>query len=125
MKEIFDSYKNALQRLREALEAEKTVLNRDASIQRFEFVFELAWKICQVFLKEQGFICRSPKECLKESFKFGLIKDDPAWLDMIEDRNLTAHTYKEKIAEAIFSRLFNYLEKFKELESSLDKKIDG
>ena len=123
MKEIFESYKNALQRLQEALEAEKTVLNRDASIQRFEFVFELAWKVCQKFLKDQGFICRSPKECMKEVFKFGLIKDDSAWLDMIEDRNLTAHTYKEKIAEAIFSRLPGYLEKFKELENSLSERI--
>ncbi|MBI5306640.1 nucleotidyltransferase substrate binding protein [Candidatus Wolfebacteria bacterium] len=123
MIEIFESYKSALQRLQEALEAEKTVLNRDASIQRFEFVFELAWKICKVFLKEQGFICRSPKKCMKEAFKFGLIKDDSAWLNMIEDRNLTAHTYKEKIAEAIFSRLSNYLEKFKELENSLDERI--
>ncbi|MEK9168528.1 MAG: nucleotidyltransferase substrate binding protein [Patescibacteria group bacterium] len=123
MKEIFESYKNALQRLQEALEAEKTVLNRDASIQRFEFVFELAWKVCQKFLKDQGFICRSPKECMKEVFKFGLIKDDSAWLDMIEDRNLTAHTYKEKVAEAIFSRLPGYLEKFKELENSLSERI--
>ncbi len=125
MKEIFDSYKDALRRLQEALEAEKTILNRDASIQRFEFVFELAWKICQVFLKEQGFICRSPKECLKEAFKFGLIKDDPAWLGMIEDRNLTVHTYKEKVAEAIFSRLPDYFGKFKELENSLEERINN
>ena len=35
---------SALERLSEALAAPKTDLNRDASIQRFEFTFELFWK---------------------------------------------------------------------------------
>lgn len=37
----------AVQRLRAALEVSETDLSRDATIQRFEFCFELAWKNVQ------------------------------------------------------------------------------
>lgn len=124
MKELFDSFKKAIQRLDEALKEEKTILNRDAAIQRFEFVVELAWKCIQKFLKEQRIICRSPKECLKEAFKFGLIDDDERWLKAFDDRNLTVHTYKEEIAEKIFSNLPDYMEIFNKLKEALRKNYD-
>jgi len=38
------SFNKALGRLAEALDAPASDLVRDASIQRFEFTFELAWK---------------------------------------------------------------------------------
>ncbi len=123
MEELFNSFKKALERLNEALKGEKTTLNRDAAIQRFEFTIELAWKCIQKFLREQKIICRSPKECLKEAFKFGLIDDDPKWLEAFDDRNLTAHTYNEKIAETIYNRLPDYLEIFNKLKDSLEDRI--
>lgn len=75
--------------------------NRDSAVKRFEFTVELAWKSIQMFLREQKIICRSPKESFKEAFKFGLIKDDPRWIEMIEDRNLTVHTYDENFAKEV------------------------
>lgn len=121
MKEIFASFEKSLQRLREILKEEKTVANRDSAIKRFEFTVELAWKCVQKFLREQEIICRSPKECLKEAFKFGLIEDDPRWLEMMEDRNLTAHTYNETTAEEVYERLPNYLEAFSLLKEKLNQ----
>ena len=121
MKEIFASFEKSLQRLREILGEEKTVANRDSAIKRFEFTVELAWKCVQKFLREQEIICRSPKECLKEAFKFGLIEDDPKWLEMMKDRNLTVHTYNEITAEEVYNRLPNYLEIFESLKEKLDQ----
>ncbi|MCK5475202.1 MAG: nucleotidyltransferase substrate binding protein [Candidatus Pacebacteria bacterium] len=121
MKEIFASFEKSLQRLREILGEEKTVANRDSAIKRFEFTVELAWKCVQKFLREQEIICRSPKECLKEAFKFGLIEDDPKWFEMMKDRNLTVHTYNETTAEEVYNRLPNYLEIFESLKEKLDQ----
>lgn len=121
MEEIIISYEKALKKLEEILKKEKTEINRDAAIQRFEFTIELAWKAAQKFLREEEIICRSPKECLKEAFKFGLIKDDPRWFDMLRDRNLTTHTYDETTAEEIYDRLPQYLEVLKDLQSGLRK----
>lgn len=123
MKEIFASFEKSLQRLKEVLKEEKTVVNRDSAIKRFEFTVELAWKCAQKFLREEGIICRSPKECLKEAFKFGLVKDDPKWIEMLEDRNLTVHTYDERTAEEVFSRLPNYLEILNSLKEGLNKTV--
>ena len=123
MNEVFDSFKKSLQRLDEVLKAEKTVINRDAAIQRFEFTVELAWKSIQQFLRSQKIICRSPKECLQESFKFGLVNDDSLWIKMIDDRNLTAHTYNEALAEEIYDRLPNYLPLFDSLKIKLQRSI--
>jgi nucleotidyltransferase substrate binding protein (TIGR01987 family) len=119
MKEILDSFIKSLQRLEEILGKEKNVANRDSAIKRFEFTVELAWKCVQWFLRDQKIICRSPKECLKEAFKIGLIEDDPRWLEMLEDRNLTVHTYDEKTAEEVYGRLNNYLGFLKPLEEKL------
>jgi nucleotidyltransferase substrate binding protein (TIGR01987 family) len=112
MKEIFDSFEKSVQRFDEILKEEKSIKNRDSAIKRFEFTIELAWKCAQKFLRNQEIICRSPKECLKEAFKFGLVKDDPRWIEALADRNLTVHTYDEATADDVYSRLPNYLEVF-------------
>lgn len=123
MKEIFNSFDKSLHRLKEILQKEKTITNRDAAIKRFEFTAELAWKTTQKFLKDHAITCRSPKECWQESFKFGLIEDDPKWLEMIQDRNLTAHTYDEKLAEEIYRRLPKYLNLLTLLKNSLKQNL--
>ncbi|MCG2725954.1 MAG: nucleotidyltransferase substrate binding protein [Elusimicrobia bacterium] len=119
--EIFKSLKKSLERLKEILGEKRTIANRDSAIKRFEFTVELTWKTMQKFLRNQKIICRSPKECLKESFKIGLIKDNPIWLEMLDDRNLTVHTYDEKLADEVYDRLSNYLPLFEEIKNNLEK----
>lgn len=112
MKEILESFRQSLERFREILKQEKTVANRDSAIKRFEFTSELAWKTIQKFLREQKIACRSPKECLEAAFQFGLVADDPLWMEALEDRNKTVHTYDEKFADEVYGRLPNYLKIF-------------
>jgi len=121
--EIIHSFEKAVQRLGEVLKEKKTTINRDAAIQRFEFTVELAWKVIQKFLKNQEIVCRSPKECLQEAFRFGLIKDDACWLEMLQDRNLTVHTYNEETINDIYSNLPNYLEVLVILETRLKEEM--
>lgn len=109
MKERIESFQQALLRLQEALSEPETSLTRDASIQRFEFTMELAWKAIQKFLATEQIICQSPKSCFQEAFAFGLVHDDDTWIAMMDDRNLTVHTYNEELAKEIYSRLPGYL----------------
>ena len=75
----------------------------------------LEWKAIQKFLRSEGISCRSPKGCFREAFRYGLIEENPLWLRMIEDRNLTVHTYDEEIAEKVCNHIFDYLPLFREL----------
>jgi nucleotidyltransferase substrate binding protein (TIGR01987 family) len=74
------------------LAAPKTVANRDSAIKRFELTFELAWKSAKAYAAGQGIVCRSPRDSFSEAFRLGLISDNPLWLKMIEDRNLSVRT---------------------------------
>jgi nucleotidyltransferase substrate binding protein (TIGR01987 family) len=87
-------------------------VERDAAIQRFEYSFEATWKAAQRFLYAfEGVDAGSPKSCVRASREAGLLSDtEPAdALAMADDRNLTAHTYNEALARAIFSRLAQHL----------------
>ncbi|MGA9292196.1 MAG: HI0074 family nucleotidyltransferase substrate-binding subunit, partial [Ignavibacteriaceae bacterium] len=103
----------------------KDQLDQDGVIQRFEFTFELLWKTLKLFMADQGVITRSPKEALKEAFRFGLIKDESIFLDMLEDRNQASHIYSEDLSNKIFERIKNkYSKAFKVLLKELSKYID-
>lgn len=114
-----DSFSLAIVRLNEALVASKTDLNRDAAIQRFEFCFELAWKVIQEQARTEGLDCQSPKGCLKLAYKNGWIGDETGWLAMLEDRNRTAHTYDEALAKDVYRRLTAHLPLLQALDAYL------
>ncbi|MBI3194906.1 MAG: nucleotidyltransferase substrate binding protein [Ignavibacteriae bacterium] len=91
MNEIYNSLSNSIARLEEIIQSEFTIANRDSTIKRFEMTVELTWKSLQTYLREQGIVCRSPKDCLRQAFEIGIIEDDYRWFQMMEDRNLTVH----------------------------------
>ena len=59
---------------------------------------------------------------IREGWKQGLIGDAEEWLDMLEKRNLSAHTYNEKTAREIYRGI---KECYSELLSALDKYMQG
>lgn len=76
-------------------------------IQAFEFTFELAWKTVQKAVEKQGLPAGSPKLAFKAAFQVGWIRENEQehWVKILEDRNLTSHTYKEELANEIFKRI--------------------
>ena len=78
---------------------------RDSVIQRFEYSYELAWKMLQRWLR----INASPEEAepasKKDLFRLaarkGLIADPQHWFTYIEARNASVHTYNATSAEKV------------------------
>ena len=100
--------RRALGTLSEALKAPKTELNRDASIQRFEYSFETLWKAAQIYLaEEESLQLASPTSVIRSCYQVGLLTEPQsrAALSMAKDRNLTVHTYNEDLANEIYGRL--------------------
>lgn len=80
-------------------------VERAGIIQAFEFCYELFWKTFQKQAASDGLIVGSPKQAIKAAFSMALISDEVLWLKMINDRNLTVHTYNENLSIEIYERV--------------------
>ena len=99
-----EDYHHVFIRLQAALrkDADMDDMYLDATIQRFEFCFEFAWKLMKAVLQYDGIEANSPRSCIRESWKQGLIPNAQEWLEMMEKRNLSSHTYDENAAREIY-----------------------
>ncbi len=87
---------------------------RDACIQRFEFSFELAWKMIKRRLERD---LASPsqldgmsfKEMMRLAFESGLIQAVPHWWLFREMRNLSSHTYDAQVAAQVYAVIVDFL----------------
>ena len=90
-------------------------------IQRFEYTFELGWKVLQDLLKYKGYeFMQGPNGTLKKAFEDGLIENHDGWRRMAMARVTTSHTYNEGEAEEVARQIY---ESFAPLLKELDDKL--
>jgi len=53
----------------------------------------------------QGIEANSPRRALQQAYRLGWLDDEQRWLKLLEDRNPTSHTYREALAQEIYSRI--------------------
>lgn len=124
-KQRFQNFEKSLKLLEQALEIkEPDIIQKAGIIQFFEMSFELAWNLLKDYLTEQGFVeIKSPRDAIKKSFEINLIQNGQFWLEMIEDRNRTAHTYDEEKANEMETVIRQkYFPLFRQLYESLGDK---
>lgn len=122
----FQNYSDALEHLKYAVtEVENpSDLEKEGTIQRFEFTHELAWKVMKDFLEYEGITgIIGSRSATKEAFNKRLISDGQNWMNMIESRNKTVHTYIDEILEReyqlIVDEYYPLLEAFHQKMKSL------
>ena len=124
------SLENALNSLKRAID--RSLIEpldeevRDSVIQRFEYTYELSWKMLKRQLEidsqtpanidAMGF-----KEMTREAAERGLMNNPEAWFEYRRQRNITSHTYDEtkahnvyETALAFFPDAFNLLQNLKQ-----------
>jgi len=107
-KQRFENYEKSFKLLQEALSLQSpTVIEKAGSIQFFETTFELAWKLLKDYLNYVGYDVKSPRESIKTAYSIEIIENGDLWIEALMDRNLTTHTYDEKIAEEIYEKIKN------------------
>lgn len=123
-----DDYKHASKKLDEAtrLQIDYDIIY-DAVIQRFEFTFELSWKLMKAFLEYKGINeIRSPRDTIRESFAYGLIENGEQWIDMMVDRNKMSHLYDEAEAKLIYEKVkSDYSLLLSELANRMETEIES
>lgn len=122
-----DSFRKACRRVLEITESDKkpddlSELEQEGLVQRFEYTYELAWKVMQDFLKYKGYdFPLGPNGTLQKAFEDGLITHHDAWRRMNKARGTTSHTYNEGDAREIVENIYN---EYSELLKSLAVKLE-
>jgi len=105
-KQRFQNFEKAFLLLERTLEiGNPSEAEKGGLIQFYEMAFELAWKLMKDYLDELGFTVNSPREAIKQAFQSNVIDNGQQWVDALEDRNLTTHTYDESTAEKVVSAI--------------------
>ncbi len=99
---------------------------RDAVIQRFEYTYELAWKMLKRHLEQ---VVPDPgridglsfRELMREGAERGIVADVEAWFEYRHQRNLTSHAYNAAAAQMVFQTAL----RFREAAHSLYRELVG
>ena len=123
LKKALTSSKKAIERYGREPEDEEV---RDSVIQRFEYTYELFWKMLSKELQQRT---PSPsqtpsldfKSLMRKGFRFGLIDDPEVWFEYRHMRNITSHTYDEATAEKVAGSAKSFLNDARSLLEALEK----
>ena len=130
-KQRFTNFEKAVLRLESALEDDPdrlSQLEQEGVIQRFEYTFELAWKVLKDKMEADGLQLDriSPKVVIKQAYASRYIENIETWLQMINDRNLMSHTYDSLKFESVLKTIVSdYLPLLKNWYLSLRTEIEN
>lgn len=100
---VFDQLNDAVSSM---AARELSPLERQGVIQAFEYTYELGWNVLRDYLRWQGNAELSgSRDTLREAFSAKLIDDGEIWMNMLQDRNRTSHTYNEATATEILHNI--------------------
>jgi nucleotidyltransferase substrate binding protein (TIGR01987 family) len=107
----FSTFERAFLLLGTAISIESpSVIERAGLIKCFKMAFDLSGKLLKDKLfkddePQEGMSAKTPREVIKQAFQTGIISSGHDWIEALQDRNLTVHTYQEEIAIAIEARI--------------------
>jgi nucleotidyltransferase substrate binding protein (TIGR01987 family) len=118
----FMNYRKALKQLTQFIEAESlNKMEEQGMIQAFEYTYELAWNTIKDYYENKGEVnIQGSRDAFRLAFNRGLIQQGELWMQMVDDRRLTVHTYDEKKADEMVALIANvYFNLFVRLETRL------
>ena len=118
--------KLALATLEEGLGAPpKNALERDGVIQRFEYTFELSWKMIRkgLLLLGKNQVSASPKLLIRDAFSESWITSVEQWFEFLEARNDSSHTYDQRRSDWVYSVAVRFPKEVHHLILELEKAV--
>jgi len=97
-------------------------LEKQGLIQAFEYNYELAWNCIKDFYKSQGETeIQGSRDAFRMAFNRDLITEGKLWMEMIQSRIKTSHTYNQETAEHIAQQIVElYYPEIKKLNIKLN-----
>lgn len=120
----FDNYSSALETLKQAKDQDlENEFVQGGVISKFSLQFELGWKLMKELLKYEGdktAATGSPREIIKAAYAYYDWMDEEIWLQMLRDRNGTAHIYDAALAEQLVATIIDrYIPEFERMGSNV------
>lgn len=122
----YENYCKALNNLKigAKLEEPYTIVEQTGIVGLFEICFEQSWKLMKAMLEAHGRFenkIGSPKAIIKIAYQCGMIQNEKAWLELLETRNILAHSYSDEEALNAIRRLkSDYILLFEKLKQEID-----
>jgi len=125
-----NNYEKALSQLSDAVDLsqqrELSDLEKQGLIQAFEFTHELAWNTLKDFLEHKGQTgIYGSRDATRKAFELGLLEEGDSWMQMIQNRNRSTHTYNQKVMREIKEAIVTvYHKQFQSLAEKLNAMKD-
>lgn len=79
---------------------------KEGLIQRFENTHELAWNVMKDYTEyQENSTIGGSRDASREALQLKIISHGEIWMDMIQSRNKTSHTYNEETANEIYTKI--------------------
>lgn len=124
----YENFCKALANLQMGLELEEpfSIVEQTGIVGLFEICFEQSWKLMKELLEEHGRFenkIGSPRAIIKIAYQCDMISDEELWLDLLEARNVLAHTYSDDQALSVIRELkSDYVRAFEELKNEVEER---
>ena len=123
----FQNYQKAFAQLTQAVDLSRqralTKLEQQGLIQGFEYTHELAWNPLKDFLEARGAATIfGSRDTTRAAFTAGLNDQGEVWMQMIQSRNQSTHTYNEEMMTQIVTAVIQtYMAEFTKLQSKFEQ----
>ncbi len=124
--ESYETFKKAYLKLKEFVDTDNgTEKDRGAIINAYQYTFELFWKTLQKYLQQLEMLDElGPGNTIRTAFQYQIIDNGSTYMSMLKNRNLITHTYKEDVAEEIYTQIKEeYIEELENFIKKFDNKI--
>lgn len=120
----FDNFSSALETLKQAKDQDlENEFVQGGVISKFSLQFDLGWKLMKELLKYEGdktAATGSPREIIKAAYACYDWIDEEIWLQMLRDRNDTAHIYDAALAKRLVATIIDrYIPEFERMNSNV------
>ena len=117
-----ETLEQALALLEEVLSEPFSALVRDAAIHRFEYTFELSWKLLRRIAQVEGQQADSPWQAIRVAAETGLLQNIDLCFKMVECLNSLTMTFIPDIADQVFQAACSLPSSLKSVISAIKKK---
>lgn len=123
----FHNFQKALGQLGKAVELSRrralSDLEKQGLIQAFECTHELAWSVMKDYFVYQGNTSiMGSRDATREAFRNNLVTDGEGWMEMIQSRNQTSHTYNQNVVDDIAGKVARH---YYDLLLAFEKRMQG